>query len=239
MIKNKFPGFEAAQRPSMGLSMIFDISGFTNFFNKPDIHHYMTEYINHIIECVEITIWGGDNYWMETERDYETLNELPLKPFMRKFLGDGMLYVWEDNEERLLSDKDFKVQLINRLYNLQLHFAEVNRRLQEDIPIGDLPEKIKFGLAQGSIFKLLDSNGNEDCIGPCVNLASRLVKYCPEINFIASARLNLPKKSLKDNGYCKIIARELRSFENEIIIIDEGDYNNVSIDDKERLFKEL
>ncbi|MBN7799506.1 hypothetical protein J0A67_01470 [Algoriphagus aestuariicola] len=236
-IKEKFEGFKSAERPTIGLALVFDISGFTNFFNKPDIHYYVTDYINQIINCVETNIFGGLDFWSNEEED--EIDALDAKPILRKFLGDGMLYVWEDNDEGILSVPDIKIDLINRLWNIQLKFDKINKRLNETIPIGDLPNSIKFGIAQGTIFKLTEVNGTIDCIGPCINLASRLVKYSHEINFIASARLNLPKQKLEENGYFRIIAKELRSFENEIVIIDKNDYENVNLADKKRLFREL
>jgi class 3 adenylate cyclase len=237
-LSKKFAGFESAERPTLGLALIFDISGFTNFFNKPDIHYYMTSYINQVIDCVEVIIWGGKSFWLENPPPGDEL-PLPHKPILRKFLGDGMLYVWEDDESRYMSSPDFKVMLINRLWNLQMRFQEVNKRLNEIIPIIDLPQTIKVGIAQGSIFKLTEADGTIDCIGPCINLASRLVKYCPELNFIASARLNLHKTHLEDNGYTKTIATELRSFENEIVIVDKSDFSGVNEVDRLRLFKYL
>jgi hypothetical protein len=54
--KNKFAGFTTADRPVLGVALIFDIAGFTNFFNKPDLQYYITTYINHVIECVEVCI---------------------------------------------------------------------------------------------------------------------------------------------------------------------------------------
>ena len=236
-LKEKFEGFKSAERPTVGLALVFDISGFTNFFNKPDIHFYMTDYINQMISCVDTTIWGGADFWSEEVEEKQ--DSLDIMPIMRKFLGDGMLYVWEDNGEGILGETTLKIQLINRLWNIQLNLDRINKRLNETIPVGDLPNAIKFGIAQGTIFKLIEKNGTVDCIGPCINLASRLVKYCQEINFIASARLNLPKSALDENGYFRIIARELRSFENEIVIIDKNDYENVNLADKKRLFKEL
>ncbi|MDB5285621.1 MAG: hypothetical protein JWR05_570 [Mucilaginibacter sp.] len=232
--KDKFQGFEAADRPTTGLALIFDISGFTNFFNKPDLQSYITKYINQIIECVEITIYGGVDYWTAEPEDLESLN---LKPSLRKFLGDGMLYIWEDSENKI--SKDFKLDLLNRLWNLQTFFEKVNEKLYDDIPIGDLPKTIKFGIAQGTIYRLLEADGSQDFIGPCINLASRLVKYCPEINFICSARLDLEKKGLEEQGYFKVIAKELKSFENEIVIIDKDDYTKLAEEDKKRLFKEI
>lgn len=234
--KEKFQGFKAADRPTTGLALVFDISGFTNFFNKPDLQSYITKYINEIIECVETTIYGGFDYWTDTP---EELPPLPLKPSLRKFLGDGMLYIWEDSDNKISGDPYFKLELLNRLWNLQRYFQTVNEKLYDDIPIGDLPKTIKIGIAQGTVYRLIEEDGSQDFIGPCINLASRLVKYCPEINFICSARLDISKKDLDQEGYCKIIALELKSFENEIVIVDKNDYQKLIEEDRDRLFKEI
>ncbi|WP_158824752.1 hypothetical protein [Mucilaginibacter lacusdianchii] len=233
--KERFAGFKEANNPTLGLAMIFDVSGFTNFFNKPDLQYYITDYINHVIECVEITIYGGIDYWTTYPEKLKSLQ----KPSLRKFLGDGLLYIWEENDTAYLKNSKFKIDLINRVWNLQTYFKEVNKKLHEIIPIADLPKSIKFGLAQGTVYKLSEADGGQDYIGPCINLASRLVKYCPEINFICSARLNLPLQDISNNGYMKIIANEIRSFEYEIVIIDQDDYLSLKEEDKARLFKEL
>lgn len=233
--KIKFTGFTKANNPQLGLALVFDISGFTNFFNKPDLQYYITDYINHIVECIEINIWGGEAYWIPEPS--KKISPLPIKPKMRKFLGDGMLYVWENDEKDTISNDDFKIKLLNRLWNLQLYFGNINNRLFEIIPIGDLPLTVKFGIAKGTIYKLTEKDGTHDFIGPCINLASRLVKYCKEINFIASARLDISSNKITENGYFRIIAKELRSFENEIVLIDKKDYNKINKVDQTRLFK--
>lgn len=235
MEKDKFQGFKDADRPTTGLALIFDISGFTNFFNKPDLQLYITKYINHIIECVEICLYGGTAYW-----DHSTkYNDPSIKPSFRKFLGDGMLYIWDNMVTQADENAKLKIVLLNRLWNLQTNLEIINTRLFDQIPIASLPGKIKFGVAQGTVYRLSEADGSQDYIGPCINLASRLVKYCPEINFICSARLNLDKEILEKDGYFKVVAKELRSFENEIVIIDNNDYLRISAEEKARLFKEI
>jgi len=226
-----------AERPSNGLALIFDISGFTNFFNKPDLQYYITRYINKIVECVDNVIYGGECFWLD--EDEEPFEPLKMLPSMRKFMGDGMLYIWEDSEEKLLKDPSLKMDIINDLYNVQLRFDRINERMYDIIPIADLPEKIKFGIAQGTIYKLVDTSGQIDYIGPCINLASRLVKYCKEVNFICSARLDIPSEQIQKNNYMKVIATSLRSFENEIVIIDKSDYKRIPEDERKRIFKEI
>jgi class 3 adenylate cyclase len=232
-LTKKFSGFKNAERPSVGLALVFDISGFTNFFNKPDIQDYITDYINKIIDCVEICIWGGKSFWLE---DKQHIDKLKLVPVMRKFLGDGMLYVWENDENDSFSRGNFKMSLLNRLWSVQKYFEEINNSLYDHMPTGDLPVAVKFGVAQGTVYKLTENDGTIDYIGPCINLASRLVKYCPAINFIASTRVKLPIDYLKSNGYMRVIAIELRSFEKEIVIVEMDDYKLVSDYDKKKTF---
>lgn len=238
-IDNKFSGFRSAERPSTGLALVFDVSGFTNFFNKPDIQDYITNYINSIIDCVEICIWGGEAFWVDKGDNAREVPPMDIKPSLRKFLGDGVLYVWEEDERKLLSKGAVKVSLLNMLWNVQDGMNVINNSIMEYMPIADLPRTIKFGIAQGSIYKLTENSGDIDYIGPCINLASRLVKYCPGLNFMASSRLKIGKEYLDRHGYIKIIAKELRSFEKEIVIIDKDDYERLSPEEKERLFEEI
>jgi class 3 adenylate cyclase len=238
-LDEKFSGFKSAGRPSMGLALVFDISGFTNFFNKPDIQDYITEYINQIIDCVESCIWGGEAFWVNENSTARELDPMPIKPALRKFLGDGMLYVWVDDERKLFAREDTKINFLNSLWNIQDSMDKINEMIREYMPVADLPSSIKFGLAQGSVYKLTENDGSVDYIGPCINLASRLVKYCPGLDIVASSRFKVDKSMLEKHGYRKVVATSLRSFEKEIVIVDANDYNNLSQSEKERLFTEL
>jgi class 3 adenylate cyclase len=218
---------------------VFDVSGFTNSFNKPDIQDYITDYINQIIDCVELCIWAGEAFWIEEGNDARELDSMVIKPAMRKFLSDGMLYVWEDDEEKSLSKDDVKINLLNALWNIQIRMGKINSKIRDYMPVADLPKAIKFGLAQGSIYKLTENDGSIDYIGPCINLASRLVKYCPDLNFIASSRLKIDKKFIKKYGYIKVVAKALRSFDEEIVIVEKSDYEGLDSNERERLFEDL
>lgn len=229
----------AKKGKSKGLCLIFDISGFTRFSNIPNVNSYLVDYINHVIECVEVNIYGGEDYWNNGDHKTTALQHFPS---LSKFLGDGMLYIWEEeSNDSFLSTPKFKVELLNRLWNLQKNFVKINEKLCRDInmPVSDLPPLIKFGIAQGDLDTLEDNNGNLDFIGACINLASRLVKYCPKINFIASSTLDLPLETLSHLGYFRIIATSLRNFENQIVIIDTQDYQGLLKKERKRLFKEL
>src|SRR6266436_5572803 len=95
--------------PVHGLALLYDLEGFSRFFNQPDVQDYVP-----------------------------------------KFLGDGMLYVWTLRKGDADFDPAFITDLCNRLRNLKLRFAEVLKRAADDVPVVDLPSRIRFGLARGT-----------------------------------------------------------------------------------------
>lgn len=184
-----------ASRAREGIAVIFDIAGFSSFFNQPDVHNYIPQYLNHIIKCVEISLFGGKNFWRGDKA--ENIPPLPVIPVHQKFLGDGVLYVWSPKESKSLS-KSLILPLTNRLWNIQMQFSEINKACVDFIPVAELPSGIRFGVARGTIFELSVENSREkEYIGVCLNLASRLEKYCSGLNFIASARLGLATSDIK------------------------------------------
>jgi hypothetical protein len=80
---------------------------------------------------------------------------------------------------------------------------------------------------------------SKEYVGYCINLASRLQKHCPEIAFVASARVRLPETTLRRHGYIRVIAKTLRSFPPEIVIVDKDDYDGLSQETREQYFSGL
>lgn len=221
-----------AGNPINALVLIFDLGGFSRFFSQPDVQQYVPKYLNKIFNCVTIVIHGGTNWWAE-----KPIRLGPLQsPIHQKFLGDGALYIWNLNE---FSPSNV-VALANRLWNLKTAFVKVLGTCSEEVPVVDLPDKIRFGLSAGSVYKLtyLDSTQTE-YIGYPINLASRLQGYCRDLGFIASARLNLPPKDLSDNGYIKVIAKNLKGFPKEIVIVDGNEYRRLDEITREQLFDSI
>jgi class 3 adenylate cyclase len=225
-----------ASRARDGLALIFDIGGFSTFFNRPDVHSYIPKYLNHVSRCMDIALFGGECYWTTKPR---TLVPLPVLPVHRKFLGDGALYIWAPEDASEFTDA-FLVSLANRLWNLQNFLQNVNKACADDIPIFDLPSVIRFGLARGTVFELaIEGSEDREYIGVAVNLASRLQKYAPGLNFLASARVNLKAEVLKKSGYIKVVATGIRGFPKEIVIVDQAEYQKLSPDMRSELFQDL
>ena len=84
-----------ASQPRRGMVMVYDLEGFSRFFNQPDVQDYVPVFINHVSAAVSACIYGGNQYWIE-----ETNSEpLPVLPVHEKFLGDGAMYIWLNTPE--------------------------------------------------------------------------------------------------------------------------------------------
>ena len=225
-----------ASHPTQALVLIFDLGGFSNFFAQPDVHQYVPKFLNRIFNCISICINGGEQYWL---KDKDNLTPF-LPPVHQKFLGDGGLYIW--TFKKGLSDFESQdIQyFINRLFNIKDHFNDILKYCSDEVPVVDLPNKIRFGLSAGSVYKLTYKNSTQtEYIGYPINLASRLQSYCRDLGFIASGRINLKKKTLSKHGYIKVVAKNLNGFPKEIVIVDQEEYKKLNAETKKELFEPL
>lgn len=227
-----------ASQPRNAIVLIFDLEGFSNFFNQPDVSDYLPAFLNHIFTAVNICIVGGDAYWLP-KNDSASV-KLTLEIAHQKFMGDGALLVLlPDKTQKKISD-DTAQKLCNRLWNLKRNFKKILQRCSDDVPVFALPPRIRFGIARGTVLELTKQGSNEsEFVGFCINLASRLQKYCPTLGFIGSARMQLSSSMLKTHGYKKIVATAIKGFPKEIVFVDENELNNVSKEEFSALFEEL
>ncbi|HYG79886.1 MAG TPA: hypothetical protein VD861_05835 [Pyrinomonadaceae bacterium] len=225
-----------ASRPKNGLALIYDLEGFSQFFNQPDVQDYIPKFYNEVSHAISVCIFGGDAYWVPDlkERKFQAL--VGMTPIHEKFLGDGSMYLWTVNKDEPLTIT-FIQALCNRLWNLKTLFHEVIKKASDKVPVMDVPQRIRFGLARGTIYELRRRNSAQrEYIGFCINLASRLQKYCPELGFIASARIGLPEKNLGEAGYIRVVANQIKGFSKEIVIVDGGEFENLSSEIKSIYF---
>ena len=241
MTTPKIIQFEAsASRPKHGIAVIYDLEGFSHFFNQPDVQDYVPRYLNRVNEAIARIIYGGKCYWLPSEHQ-PNKNRLALasSPTHEKFLGDGAMFLWLERPGALFTT-GFVSTLCNRLWGLKESFHKVVEAAYDEMPVIDLPKRIRFGIARGTIFELTRrSSRQKEYIGFCINLASRLQKYCPEIGFIASARIGLPEKKLKENSWIRVVAKEIKGFPREIVIVDSDEYEGLSEEIRERYFESI
>jgi class 3 adenylate cyclase len=212
--------------PTQALVLLFDLSGFSKFFSQPDVYLYVPRFLNNIFNCMSIIINGGTAYWFKEPREIKPF----LKPVHQKFLGDGALYIWtfQGGLKEFNKENENIIYFVNEVWNLKNRFSQVLESCKDEVPVVDLPNKIRFGLAAGSVYKLTYADSdNTEYIGYPINLASRLQGYCRDLGFIASARINMKQITLSKHGYKKVIAKNLRGFPKEVVIVDEKEYNKL------------
>jgi class 3 adenylate cyclase len=227
--------FSSASHPQNAIALVYDLEGFSNFFNQPDVQEYIPAFLNIISESVSTCLFGGTAYWQDNAK-YPPLSSTPIH---EKFMGDGGLYIFTPDG---LTDfrEGFPVTLCNRLYMLRKNFHHVVQKCTDTVPVFGIPKKIRFGLARGSVYELSSHHGAQsEYIGFCINLSSRLQAYCPELGFIVSARLKIPAERLSDSGYKKVIATKIKGFPKELVFVDGDEYQKLSDDIRNNLFEEI
>jgi class 3 adenylate cyclase len=230
----RFATFQHVEKPRNGIAMIFDLEGFSKFANQPDVHEFVPRYLNSVIAAVETCIFGGEAYWLKEPEDYLPIFILPVH---RKFMGDGMLYIWSLEHVPRPKVPGFVTLLCNRLWHLKAGFKRINQACAA-VPVANFPPRIRFGVARGGISELTcGDHAAKEYVGVCINLASRLQHYCPDIGFIASARLDLRDQVLERHDYKRVIAKKIKGFPKEVVIVDRQEYEQLDPDVRKALFQ--
>ena len=225
-----------ASRPKRAIALIYDLAGFSQFFNQPDVQDYVPKFLNHISDAISATIFGGQSYWNPTLKTSPPL----IAPIHEKFLGDGALYLWTQPAGASEFPNNFVINLCNRLWNIQKFFPHILQKCADEIPVFEVPKKIRFGLTAGTVFELTRSHSKAtEYIGFCINLASRLQKYCPDLAFIASARTAIPESTLTKYEYIKVVATKIKGFPKEIVIVDKKEFSELKQQTRNDLFEDL
>jgi len=233
--KSTFSFNNQASLPKNAVALLYDLEGFTRFFNQPDVQDYVPVFLNHVSAAVGVNLFGGRAYWAHNAK----IDPLEVQVAHEKFTGDGALYILLPPEGSADFSIDTLQHLCNRLWTLKNRFNEVVSRALEEVPVAEVPRNVRFGLCRGSVYELKgEASQATEYIGYGINLASRLQKYCPELGFIASARLKLPDREVAKHGYLKVVATQLRSFPNEMVLVDREEYMSLSEETRKGLFKE-
>lgn len=202
------------------LALIYDLAGFSTFANRPDAAQWISPFLNHVSQAIEIVIYGGEPYWLPDEGvEYYRLREQAHQ----KFLGDGVLYIWTGTQHKPL-DSFFIRTLCVRLRDLRANFSRVVRAAREKIQIAEIPQDIRFGLAVGDVYELGRTDARQrEYVGICINLAARLQKYYPGVGFVA-ARVQMTPTSRRAENFVRVIANKIDGFPSEYVLLDEAEY---------------
>lgn len=208
------------------LAAIFDLSGFTNFCSQVDPHLAVPEYLSQFLdwlfeeikkEFVEESYKEGKKLWADL-------------PFLAKFLGDGVLFLWDTEDMSDVAIRNIVVSLDNICDKYVENFYPHIRTA-----VVDPPKTLRCGVARGKVFSV--GNG-EDYVGPCINIASRLEKL-PGLTFCFSRRgIDMSKAPQSARQFFIEKFFTIRGIgENELVWVRKAEFDNLPDEEKE-LFRE-
>jgi hypothetical protein len=205
------------------LSAIFDLEGFTNFCKQIDPQLAVPEYLSEFLKWLFEQIRAGfiENSYKE---GYTTWADLP---FLSKYLGDGILFLWDTSE---MDD----TEILNVVVTL---FEICNNYVTEFFPkisksIISAPTKLRCGIALGTVYSVGDGN---DFVGPCINMSARLQKL-NNLNFCFSRRGINPEDMSDTYRVIFIIKKvDIRGIgSDELVCVVKEEYDKLEDQFKER-----
>ncbi len=168
---------------------IFDLEGFTDFFSGIRINKniVVTSFVNGLL------------YWFS----YRFGNYYRFSPIFSKFLGDGIMMIWEPGHQAM-SNRDI-VGLMNVCWDMvrarsvayeHQYVPEFVAKIGKRYSV-QYPKKMRVGLSLSHTVKYTRRGKVSDYVAESINIASRLVKFHQDIYFIAHSDLlfgEIPKK---------------------------------------------
>lgn len=78
---------DKASYPKNALALMYDLEGFSRFFNQPDVQNYVPAFLNHVSEAMSVVLFSGNAYWT-TKKKITVL--FPFALFMRNLWVTGL-----------------------------------------------------------------------------------------------------------------------------------------------------
>lgn len=146
------------------LAAIFDLAGFTNFSSQVDPHLTIPEFLSRWLN------WLFEEIRAESLRESRNGEKVlwSTLPFLAKFLGDGILFLWDTKNMGGAEICNVVTSLYGICANYVHNFYPIIKRL-----VTQPPHILRCGISRGMVISV--GNG-EDYVGPCINIASRLQK---------------------------------------------------------------
>jgi class 3 adenylate cyclase len=209
------------------VAAVFDLSGFTSFCNHADAYlavpDYLSRFLDWLFEAVRKRL---------TAKEYTKNSALWAElPFLAKFLGDGVLFLWDT----VNMDDNLVCNIVVSLNHICDHYKrsfypQVKRQVAEP------PKVLRCGIARGRVFSV--GNG-EDYVGSCINLASRLQKLSTLTLCVSRIGFDFDKSLHEEVRPVYTLKRTtIRGIgENELVWVLKEDFDNLT-GKEEKLFRE-
>jgi class 3 adenylate cyclase len=208
------------------LAAIFDLEGFTAFSSQIDPHLVVPEYLDKLLS------WIFDKISESFKKGRET-DKIVLWgkfPFFAKFLGDGILFLWDTKGLGQAS-----------MGNIIVNLYKICRAYKEEFLTdfsGDFahaPLKLRCGIARGQVIAI---GGARDFVGPCINMAARLQKVS-QLSFAFPRKGFNPEQCFGQSWKAKFVPKKIpvRGIgEDEIIFVCKEEFDALD-PEKKKLFK--
>ena len=204
------------------IAAVFDLSGFTRFCNQSDPHLAVPEYLSRFLdwlfsqlkqEVVQKKYREGRKLWTDL-------------PFLAKFLGDGVLFLWDTNGMQEASIGNVVVTL--RRICLK-YVSEFYPKIKS--AVSDAPTNLRCGIARGRVYSV---GNRQDYVGPCINIASRLQKVSHLTFCFTRKGFDIDKYMHKTTRQVYIEKRiDIRGIgENELVWLVKGEFDSLSEEEK-------
>ncbi len=213
-IKEKSQGVDA-------ISVFFDLEGFTTFCTTVDPHLEVPIFLSSFLKWIFDQI-RGLLLIKEFKEGYATYSDFP---FMSKYLGDGLLFLWDTRDMK----KDvLKMNIISMMMTICLKYEQdfVTKHLKG---IADPPKKLRCGIASGMIHSV--GNGG-DYVGACINMSARLQKL--SLLSFCFLRRGMDPDLLSDSVKPLFITKkvQIRGTKEELVCILEHEFNRLPDSEK-------
>jgi class 3 adenylate cyclase len=215
-------------KPINALAVFLDLQGFTRFCDQSDSHlvipRFLQKYLGWLFS--EIAEKFTEGLYVDHVKVWGSL------PFYTKFLGDGILFLWNtDISGGLYGIENIICKLIDITDSYRNNFLPEIDKIISKPP----PRVVRCGISRGQIISI--GNG-EDYVGSCINMASRLQKISMLTFAVSQKGLNFslsPGHRIEN----ELLLTKFRIWgidTDELVYIRKNEYQNLP-DKEKKLFK--
>jgi hypothetical protein len=157
------------------IAAVLDLEGFTNFCKQIDPQLSVPIFLKDFLDWIfaEIRQETCKKEYAEGVTLWHTL------PFLVKFMGDGLLILWDTSTMSMVAQHNIITSLFQITHDYSRRFLPKMKR-----KVCDPPTALRCGIAKGTVYSVGDGN---DFVGSCINLAARLQKL-DNLHFAFSRR---------------------------------------------------
>ena len=208
------------------LAAFFDLEGFTSFCNQIDPQLVIPEYLDQLLNWLFFRLTGV--FVKEEQKDMVIL--WGKFPFFSKFLGDGILFLWDTAGLGQVSMGNIVVNLhrVCRSY-VEEFLPQMSKSLAK------VPVRLRCGIARGEVIAI---GGGKDFVGSCINVASRLQKVS-QLSFVFARKGFNPEECFSAKWQSEFVAKSIRISgldHEELVMILRNEFENLN-DEEKALFR--